>query len=48
MTDLENEEAVRYLHRRLEAMGVIRKLRAIGAKEGDRVKLGTIELEFRD
>lgn len=48
MTDLDNEEAVRYLHRRLERMGVIRKLRALGAKEGDRVKIGPMALDFTD
>jgi GTP-binding protein len=46
MTNLENEEAVRYLHRRLQRMGVIRRLRALGAKDGDRVRIGSVELEF--
>jgi GTP-binding protein len=46
MTDLANEEAVRYLHRRLERMGVIRRLRELGAKQGDRVRIGGIELDF--
>jgi GTP-binding protein len=48
MTDLDNEEAVRHLHRRLERMGVIRKLRALGAKDGDRVRIGQADLEFVD
>jgi GTP-binding protein len=46
MTDLENEEAVRHLHRRLERMGVIRRLRDLGAKDGDRVRIGKADLEF--
>jgi GTP-binding protein len=40
MTDLENEEAVRYLHRRLERLGVIERLRELGAEEGDDVVIG--------
>ena len=48
MTDLDNEEAVRHLHRRLERMGVIRRLRQLGAKDGDRVRIGSVELEFTD
>jgi len=48
MTDLENEEAVRHLHRRLLRMGVIRRLRQLGARDGDRVRIGSIELEFTE
>jgi len=48
MTDLQNEEAVRHLHRRLERMGVIRRLRELGASDGDRVAIGKIELDFVD
>ncbi len=48
MTDLDNEEAVRHLHRRLERMGVIERLRKLGAQDGDRVKLGAVELDFVD
>ena len=48
MTDLDSEEAVRHLHRRLERMGVIRRLRQLGAKDGDRVRIGSVELEFAD
>ena len=46
MTNLDNEEAVRYLHHRLQRLGVIRRLRTLGAKDGDRVRIGSIELEF--
>lgn len=48
MTDLGNDEALRYLHRRLERMGVIRRLRRLGAKHGDRVRIGDIQLGFVD
>ena len=48
MTDLDNEEAIRYLHRRLQRMGVLRRLRHLGAKDGDRVRIGAIELDFVD
>lgn len=46
MTDLGNPEALRHLHRRLERMGVIRRLRGLGARAGDRVRIGEIELDF--
>jgi GTP-binding protein len=46
MTDLDNEDAVRYLHRRLEQMGVIRRLRELGAKDGDKVRIGEVQLDF--
>jgi len=48
MTDLENDEAVRYLHRRLERIGVIEKLREHGAQEGDTVFIGEISFAFTD
>jgi len=48
MTDLGNEEAVRHLHRRLLRMGVIRQLRQLGARGGDQVQIGSIELEFTE
>ncbi|MFC1715164.1 Obg family GTPase CgtA [Candidatus Poribacteria bacterium] len=37
MTDMENEQAVMMLHRRLEQMGVIRALTEAGAEAGDTV-----------
>ena len=48
MTDLENSEALRYLHRRLARIGVLEKLRVMGAEEGDAVAIGTYEFEFSD
>jgi len=48
MTDLANNEALRYLHRRLERIGVIDKLREIGAQEGDNVEIGEVSFAFTD
>ncbi len=48
MTDLGNDEAVRYLHRRLERIGVIEKLRNHGAQEGDTVSIGEVSFAFTD
>lgn len=48
MTDLESRDAIRHLHRRLERMGVIDKLREMGVEEGDSVEIGEIEFAFSD
>ncbi len=48
MTDLGNDEAVRYMQRRLERIGVIDKLRSMGAEEGDTVRVGDTEFAFTD
>lgn len=48
MTNLNNEEALHYLHRRLERLGVINKLRDLGAKEGDTVRIGSFEFAFAE
>ncbi len=48
MTDLESDEAVRYLHRRLERLGLIQRLREMGAREGDTVLIGDREFSFTD
>jgi GTPase len=48
MTDLNNDEALRYLHRRLVRMGVIEKLREMGAEEGDTVIIGEVELGYTE
>lgn len=44
--DLENFEAVRHLHKLLERMGVMEELVTQGAKEGDRVRIGEVELTY--
>ncbi|HTQ08977.1 MAG TPA: GTPase ObgE [Fimbriimonadaceae bacterium] len=48
MTDLGNEDAIRYLHRRLERIGVIERLRQLGAEEGDNVRIGDAEFDFSE
>ncbi|HXH60832.1 MAG TPA: GTPase ObgE [Fimbriimonadaceae bacterium] len=48
MTDLENSESIRYLHRRLERIGVIKRLRDLGIEEGDSVQIGTVVFEYKD
>jgi GTP-binding protein len=40
MTDLQNDEALRMLHRKLLGIGVIRGLQEMGADEGDTVRIG--------
>jgi GTP-binding protein len=47
MTNFENEEAVRNLHKRFQRMGLIKALKRLGAKEGDTVVIGDVELEYR-
>lgn len=46
--DVDNEYALRRLHRQLERMGVITELRKQGAGEGDTVRIRNVEFEFRD
>lgn len=48
MTDLANDEAVRYLHRRLARIGVIEKLREMGVEEGQTVSVGDTAFAFTD
>jgi GTP-binding protein len=46
--DWSSGEASAYFHRMLQRNGVERQLRALGVKEGDTVKIGQLELEWRD
>jgi len=46
MADLTNEEALQYVHERFRRMGVERALARAGAREGDLVRIGAIELEY--
>src|SRR5262245_37682757 len=46
MADLTNEEAIAYVQHRLRQMGVERALARAGAREGDVVRIGAIELEY--
>lgn len=45
-TDLSNEEALQRMQKRLRGLGVFRKLKELGAQEGDTVRIGEIELEY--
>ncbi len=46
MADLTNAEAVAYVQERFRRMGVERALARAGAREGDVVRIGPIELEY--
>ena len=48
MTDMENEDAVRRLQRRLERIGVFKKLKEAGAEQGDTVRIRTVEFDYID
>jgi GTP-binding protein len=48
MTDMNNEFAVRRLQRRLERLGVFRKLKEAGAQEGDTVRIRDVEFDYID
>ena len=48
MTDLTNEEAVAYVQGRLRRMGVERALARVGARGGDVVRIGAVELEYTE
>lgn len=47
-TELSNEYAIRQLHKKLGKMGVLNRLKGLGVKEGDTVKIHGIEFEFTD
>ncbi|MFQ3548351.1 MAG: GTPase ObgE [Armatimonadota bacterium] len=47
-TDINNEYALRRLHRQLDKMGVIKKLRDMGVEHGDTVKIRDLEFDFHD
>ena len=46
MADLTNTEALAYVHDRFKKMGVERALARAGARDGDLVRIGDIELEY--
>jgi GTP-binding protein len=48
MTDMENEDGVRRLQRRLERLGVFDKLKKAGAEEGDTVRIRDVEFDYID
>jgi GTP-binding protein len=45
-TDLQSEEAIGSIQGALERMGVVPRLRELGAKEGDKVLIGEQEFDF--
>ncbi|MBL8066437.1 MAG: GTPase ObgE [Chthonomonadaceae bacterium] len=46
MTDLGNNEAVRYLYRKFVRMGIIDRLRELGAEDGDQVVIGDFVFSY--
>ena len=46
MADLTNDEAIAYIHERFRKMGVERALARAGARDGDVVRIGDVELEY--
>ena len=48
MTDLRNTESLGYIHRQLEKIGVLPKLRDLGISGGDTVKIGDWEFEYEE
>jgi GTP-binding protein len=48
MADLTNAEALAYVQDRLRRMGVERALARAGAREGDLVRVGPVELEYAE
>lgn len=46
MTDLENEEGLRRLQRRMQRLGVYSKLKELGAETGDSVRIGPAEFDY--
>jgi GTPase len=48
MTPMENEHAVTRLQRILDRNGVVNKLKLLGAKEGDTVRIGSIAFDYID
>lgn len=48
MTDLNNEHALRRLQKSLDKIGITGKLRLLGAKDGDTVRIRDIEFEYED
>lgn len=47
-TDINNEYALRRMHRQLDKMGVISRLREMGAQHGDSVRIADMEFDFHD
>jgi GTP-binding protein len=48
MTNFDQDEAILRLHRVFKAMGVTEALERAGVREGDKVRIGDVELEWRE
>jgi GTP-binding protein len=48
MTNFEQNEAIHRLHRIFQAMGITIALQRAGVHEGDKVRIGEVELEWRE
>ncbi len=48
MTDLDNEQAVKRLQKTLSKMGINRKLKSMGARHGNTVKIGEVEFSYEE
>jgi GTP-binding protein len=48
LADLTNDEAVAYVQQRLRRMGVERALARAGARDGDIVRIGDVELDYEE
>ena len=46
MTDMENEQALILLYRKLKKMGVMNALQRAGAEEGDTVQIDEFEFTY--
>ncbi len=46
MTNINNEVALRRLHRKLDRLGVLKALKELGIKSGDTVRIGAIEFDY--
>jgi GTP-binding protein len=46
MTNFDSDESMARFERQLERMGVEKKLREMGAVEGDTVRVGTYEFTY--
>ena len=47
MTDFTNDDAVRHMQKTLDKMGLFKALKRLGAKEGQSIVVGGVELEYR-
>lgn len=48
MTDVENEDAMRRLHRKFRKFGILDRIKEAGAQDGDVVRIGEVEFDYVD